>query len=108
MAPTSSKGPTLDGRLKPDLVAPGERITSAATGALVAGIMPLQSNNPAVARYMESSGTSIAAAHVSGAIAAFLSVKDEYIGQPDEIKQLFTNNATSLDRERVLSGRGSA
>ena len=30
----SSKGPTLDGRMKPDLVAPGERITSAATGQL--------------------------------------------------------------------------
>ena len=29
----SSKGPTLDGRPKPDLVAPGEGITSAATGA---------------------------------------------------------------------------
>ena len=28
----SSKGPTGDGRLKPDLVAPGERITSCATG----------------------------------------------------------------------------
>ena len=29
----SSKGPTGDGRLKPDLVAPGERITSATQGA---------------------------------------------------------------------------
>ena len=28
----SSKGPTLDGRLKPEVVAPGEGITSAATG----------------------------------------------------------------------------
>jgi subtilisin family serine protease len=28
----SSKGPTGDGRLKPDLVAPGERITSCAAG----------------------------------------------------------------------------
>ena len=37
----SSKGPTLDGRPKPDVVAPGERITSAATGDLVAGVPPL-------------------------------------------------------------------
>src|SRR5436309_9291552 len=29
----SSKGPTSDGRIKPDLVAPGERITSCATPA---------------------------------------------------------------------------
>ena len=30
----SSKGPTGDGRLKPDLVAPGEKIISCATGML--------------------------------------------------------------------------
>src|SRR3954452_20348517 len=30
----SSKGPTGDGRCKPDLLAPGERITSAAAGAM--------------------------------------------------------------------------
>jgi hypothetical protein len=32
----SSKGPTGDGRLKPDLVAPGERITSCAAGKMLA------------------------------------------------------------------------
>ena len=70
----SSKGPTGDGRLKPDLVAPGERILSCAAGKArqdsVAGL------------YVEDSGTSMAAPHVSGAIAAFLSIRREYIGQP--------------------------
>ena len=103
---TSSKGPTLDGRPKPDLIAPGERITSAGTGALIAGIMPLQSNDPGIARYVEDSGTSMAAPHVSGAIAAFLSVRDEYIGQPDEVKQLFMSNATSLGRHEFFQGAG--
>lgn len=103
---TSSKGPTLDGRLKPDLVAPGEHITSAATGALIAGISPLESNDPDIARYVEDSGTSMAAPHVSGAIAAFLSVRDEYIGQPDNIKQLFMSNATSLGRHEFFQGAG--
>lgn len=37
----SSKGPTLDGRRRPDVVAPGECITSAATGQLVMGIPAL-------------------------------------------------------------------
>ena len=37
----SSKGPTLDGRRKPELVAPGERITSAATGHAAEGVPPL-------------------------------------------------------------------
>jgi subtilisin family serine protease len=103
---TSSKGPTLDGRPKPDLIAPGERITSAATGALINGIVPLQSNDPDIARYVEDSGTSMAAPHVSGAIAAFLSVRDEYIGQPDEVKQLFMGNATSLGRHEFFQGAG--
>jgi subtilisin family serine protease len=103
---TSSKGPTLDGRLKPDLIAPGERITSAATGALINGIEPLQSDDQGIARYVEDSGTSMAAPHVSGAIAAFLSVRDEYIGQPDEVKQLFKSNATSLGRHEFFQGAG--
>lgn len=103
---TSSKGPTLDGRLKPDLIAPGERITSAATGALINGIEPLQSEEPGIARYVEDSGTSMAAPHVSGAIAAFLSVRREYIGQPEEVKQLFVSNATSLGRHEFFQGAG--
>jgi subtilisin family serine protease len=103
---TSSKGPTLDGRLKPDLIAPGERISSAGTGALIAGIVTLQSNDPGIARYVEDSGTSMAAPHVSGAIAAFLSVRDEYIGLPDEVKQLFMSNATSLGRHEFFQGAG--
>src|SRR3712207_9368856 len=36
----SSKGPTGDGRLKPDLVAPGERITSCAAGKALASAFP--------------------------------------------------------------------
>jgi subtilisin family serine protease len=103
---TSSKGPTLDGRLKPDLIAPGERITSAATGALISGIEPLQNAGPGIARYVEDSGTSMAAPHVSGAIAAFLSVRDEYIGQPEEVKRLFMSNATSMGRHEFFQGAG--
>src|SRR5215210_3203616 len=77
----SSKGPTGDGRIKPDLVAPGEKIISCAAGALqvdVAGERPCD--------YVETSGTSMAAPHVSGAIAAFLSVRGEFTGNTDRIK----------------------
>jgi subtilisin family serine protease len=102
---TSSKGPTLDGRLKPDLVAPGERITSAATGSLKTGVAPLTCG-PGIATYIEGSGTSMAAPHVSGAIAAFLSVRREYIGQADEVKRLFCLNATPLGRHEFYQGAG--
>jgi subtilisin family serine protease len=100
---TSSKGPTLDGRLKPDLVAPGERITSAATGALRANVPPLAGQGAA---YIENSGTSTAAPHVSGAIAAFLSVRTEYIERPDSVKKLFCENTTSLGRHEFYQGAG--
>jgi subtilisin family serine protease len=103
----SSKGPTLDGRLKPDLLAPGERITSCATGYLQGKIanLPIPAGAPAPT-YIEDSGTSMAAAHVSGAIAAFLSVRREFIGRPRKVKELFTANATSLGRDRFMEGHG--
>lgn len=101
----SSKGPTGDGRLKPDLIAPGERITSCATGkaAVKRGIDAVQ---PGVACYGEDTGTSFAAPHVSGAVAAFLSVRPEFITQPDRIKEIFRQSATPLGRERYFEGAG--
>lgn len=114
---TSGKGPTLDGRMKPDVVAPGEWITSAATGEVraQAGLDPAAAN-PAPAdgagrrdqllTYAEQSGTSMAAPHVSGVIAAFLSGRPEYIGRPQQVKSLLTNSATDLGRERYAQGAG--
>jgi serine protease AprX len=104
----SSKGPTGDGRLKPDLVAPGERITSAAAGKALTSAFP-NAKAPAPGRtavYVEDSGTSMAAPHVSGAVANFLSIRREFIGRPDEVKKIFLESATSLGRERYLQGHG--
>jgi subtilisin family serine protease len=100
----SSKGPTGDGRLKPDLVAPGERITSCASKSKCEklGIDVDQG----VAAYVDDSGTSMAAPHVSGAIAAFLSIRREFIQRPEEVKKIFLESATSLGRERYFEGHG--
>jgi len=98
----SSKGPTGDGRAKPDLIAPGERITSCAAGRAMAGA----GGAPGQAVYVEDSGTSMAAPHVSGTIAAFLSIRHEFAGQPGQIKDIFTSSATSLGRERYFEGHG--
>jgi subtilisin family serine protease len=105
----SSKGPTGDGRLKPDLVAPGERITSCGAGKRLARARTLanaQGNGAATAYYMEDSGTSMAAPHVSGAIAAFLSIRREFIGKPLEVKKIFLSTASPLGRERYFEGHG--
>lgn len=99
----SSKGPTGDGRLKPDLVAPGEKILSCAAGRMEQDI---QEKIEKDVTYLEHSGTSMAAPHVSGVIAAFLSVRREFIGQPERIKEIFVSTATDLRRERYFQGAG--
>jgi subtilisin family serine protease len=94
----SSKGPTGDGRLKPDLVAPGEKILSCAAGS------PVVDGGPCP--YREDSGTSMAAPHVSGVVAAFLSIRREFIGNPERVKEIFLSTATDLKRDRYFQGHG--
>jgi len=90
----SSKGPTGDGRLKPDLVAPGERIISCAIDPAGKYL------------YKDDSGTSMAAPHVSGAIAAFLSVHTEFRGNPFELKKIFKQTTSDLGRDKTFQGAG--
>jgi subtilisin family serine protease len=104
----SSRGPTGDGRMKPDLLAPGERIVSCAAGiekAKYAGVDATAKPLPDVL-YCEQTGTSMAAPHVSGAIAAFLSVRSEFIGEPERVKEFFMANTIDLGRERCFQGAG--
>ncbi|MBL0155559.1 MAG: S8 family peptidase [Bryobacterales bacterium] len=96
----SSKGPTGDGRRKPDLVAPGERIISCASPVKAP---PGEDWRTA---YVEDSGTSMAAPHVSGAIAALLSVRCEFIGKSQAVKEILLASATDLRRDPHFQGRG--
>ena len=113
----SSKGPTGDGRIKPDLVAPGEKVISCAAGhgrtkaqrELAVQENPAAPFDPEAAtpcHYLAESGTSMAAPHVSGAVAAFLSIRREFIGRSEDVKQLFLDNATDLGRDPYFQGHG--
>ena len=104
----SSRGPTGDGRMKPDLLAPGERIRSCAAGieADKYNGTPADGSINAPVLYCEQTGTSMAAPHVSGAVAAFLSTRTEFIGEPEKVKQLFVSTAMDLGRQRHFQGAG--
>jgi subtilase family protein len=99
----SSRGPTADGRKKPDVVAPGERILSA-LHKWKKDSAP--DNRTANDLYVEMSGTSMAAPHVSGLLAAFLSRRREFISYPDDVKTLLLDSCTDLARDCYIQGRG--
>jgi serine protease AprX len=91
IASYSSKGPTLfDHYVKPDLVAPGNRVVSTMPGRLtLSGGYP---QNHVSGSYFTLSGTSMASAVVSGA-AALLLQKNPQLG-PDQVKARLMRTAT--------------
>ena len=86
----SSRGPTGDGRVKPDVLAPGERIYSSVLNK----------------KYDAKDGTSMAAPHVSGVAAMMMARHREFLGQPERIKRILMKTATDLGRERYFQGAG--
>ena len=88
-APWSAWGRTLDGFTKPDLAAPGKSLQGLRVpGSYIDQTYPTGRIND---RYFRGSGTSQAAALVSGAAALVIQQRPRIT--PDELKALLTSTA---------------
>ncbi len=91
IAAFSSLGPTADGRMKPEIAAPGQGITSALSSSMdttgqSSRIHPGQ-------KHWLIQGTSMAAPHVTGACALLLGAKNSLTAS--QVKTLLTSTANS-------------
>jgi serine protease AprX len=88
----SSRGPTKQGLVKPDLVSPGRTIVTARSyGSFVESQNPKALLSPS---YIKGSGTSQAAAVTSGLAALVLAAHPEYT--PDQVKRVLMGTASPI------------
>ncbi|MEK6852491.1 MAG: S8 family serine peptidase, partial [Nanoarchaeota archaeon] len=102
MVTFSSKGPSIpEFSVKPDVVAPGVIICSAASGSL--------NNEPDLKDcgndlYLAISGTSMATPHVAGSAALLLQAHPDW--NPEKIKSTLVSTAKDLNESAFVQGGG--
>ncbi|MCE5258765.1 MAG: S8 family peptidase [Chloroflexi bacterium] len=99
IAEFSSRGPTADGRVKPDVVLPGVDIIAARAQGTSMG-MPLD------AYYTSASGTSMATPHAAGLCALILQADSKL--KPADIKKIMMDTARDLGYGPNAQGVGLA
>ncbi|MCI0535775.1 MAG: S8 family serine peptidase [Verrucomicrobiales bacterium] len=104
MSDFSSRGPCEDGRIKPDVVAPGTWIASLQSESATDG----NAWSPISPQYQYQGGTSQSGPHVSGAAAVFVQYYREThagaVPSPALVKAALINSAVDLDDE--IGGTG--
>lgn len=97
IASYSSRGPTSDGRVKPDVCFPGSSITSARAKNTAMG-------TPLNDFYTTASGTSMATPHAAGTCALLLQKVPTL--KPADIKTAFMAHAKNLNLDENTQGKG--
>ncbi|WP_199619683.1 S8 family peptidase [Paenibacillus alkalitolerans] len=98
----SSRGPTIDGIIKPDLLAPGVNIISLRSPNSYLDKMSKASRVDEY--YFTMSGTSMSTPICAGAAALLL---EKYKGaSPDQIKQMLLNGSEDWNLPNVVQGEG--
>jgi serine protease AprX len=102
LADFSSRGPTSDGRIKPDVLAPGVNIISLRSpGAYIDKTAPDRQVNDS---YIELSGTSMATPICAGVVAQILESDADLT--PDEVKAKLLQTAEDWGLKPVEQGNG--
>ena len=108
MADFSSRGPCQDGRIKPDVVAPGTWISSLQSQSAT----DLYAWSPIDSLYQYQGGTSQAGPHASGAAAVFVQYYRQSHGgvtpSPALVKAALINAAWDMDDTRRLFAEAEA
>ena len=98
---SSSRGPAADGRVKPDVIAPGSYITGSRAGACGSLVSCLDAN------HVSGIGTSFAAPHVTGAAALFTQFwRSSNVGQtpsPAMVKAAIINSAQEMNGSGTIT-----
>ncbi|MDR2684239.1 MAG: S8 family serine peptidase, partial [Prevotellaceae bacterium] len=107
----SSRGPTLDGRIKPDVVAPGQMIVSSyqSTSAVIGdrNNFPVAEKNVGGKSYYfgASQGTSMSSPFAAGVIALWLQMKHDLT--PEDIREIIAKTSIKDSKTGEISTDGS-
>ena len=111
IATFSSKGPTIDGRTKPDISAPGSLVVSSYSSAIITDpnysdyIVKKSILNGKSYYYGQLEGTSMAAPVVTGILATWLEAKNDL--SPDDVRSILQQTSVSDSFTGTIPSGGS-